>query len=356
MDLVAPIIPNAQENKGPELFASSFGTGLAAMARFSEMKRNSDMQLLKIAENEKLAQEQNALEREKMATDADIRRSALDSTMKLNEAHADYFRAHAKAYSDNTATATQRAIAFNQQRESLVNEVNDQASKLKLDDPDFATKQPVQFAANVNQFEDMYGLSPLPEVKGAIHRYRTLADQQKIPLKIGATFDEEKGTWVGGKESSVPIWQIARNMKDPDQQEETANALQASGHMKLIQDFEEIAGKKVPRTRSEPDDLVKNALKEGESVNFQRVPSRVPSAMLPKSAGPGTAGPTDLPEPYLPPVVDEPQARNVPQFDPTQTDTYISQARAAIAKGAPMAAVARRLQEMSIDPQVLFAT
>lgn len=356
-DLVAPIIPSGQDSKGPELFAQSFGTGLAAMARFSEMKRQSDMDLLRLAEHERVSQEQNVLEREKMATDAEIRRSALDSTMKLNDAHAKYFTAQADAYAEGRATATQRAIAFNQQRESLVNEVNDDAVRLKLTDPEFRTKQPVQFAANVMQFDDAWRQSDLPEVKRAVSNFRTLADQQKIPLKLGATFDKEKEAWIGGGEPKmVPVWQVVRNMKDPDQQELMMNALEASGHMKLIEDFADVGGVKVPRSSREPSGVIKSALQEGQGVDFKHVPSKVTPAMLPKSAAPGTAGPTQLPEPDLPALNDEPQASNTPKFDETQTDRVISQARAAIAKGASMQAVAQRLQQMSIDPQVLFAT
>jgi hypothetical protein len=359
-DLVAPLIPNAQENKGAELFLQGTHTGLAAAAQFAQMRRESENEMLKLAQQERMSQEQHEIEKMK-----------IEAELPMYEAHAKYFDAmtalslsKAKAYASGTATAAQRAIQFNQQREELVNDVNQQASQLKLDDPNFATKQPVQFAANVMQFEDMFSLSPLPEVKNAIRRYRTLADTQKIPLKIGATFDEEKGTWVGGGEPKmVPVWQVVRNMQDPARQDETMNALQASGHMKIIQDVQDMTAalkgggtvtKKVNVTRAEPNPEIKGALDEGKGVQFQHVPSRVPSAMLPKSAATGTT-PTELPEPDLPPdtTTDEPQASNK-AFPPTDTDLTIQHAKNAIAKGASSAVVAQRLQQMGIDPGLLW--
>lgn len=356
MDLVAPIVPNAQENKGAELFMGSLGQGLQAFARFSQMKRESEMDLLKLAEHERVSQEQNVLEREKMAIDADIRRTALGSTIELQRAHADYYKAGAAAYTSGTKTAAQRAIAFNQQRQSLVGEVNQHADELRLNDPVFQTKEPVKFAANVMQFETAWEQSTLPEVRHAIKTFRTVADQQKVPLRLGATFDEEKGAWVGGETKHVPVWQVVKNMQDPLQQEETMAALEASGHMKIVEGFQDIAGGKVPTKTTEPRPLIKSALQEGKDVKFERAPSRVPAAMLPKSAAGGTE-PTELPAPDLPPEelpVTEPTARVEPKFEETQTDKVIRQAKAALAKGAPRERVAARLQELGIEPSVLL--
>lgn len=352
LDLIDPLIPDAQKNRSSDIFLQGIGQGLAGMARFQQMKRDSEMEMLKLAEHERLSQEQNALEKEKMANDYEIRSTALESTVKLQDAQAGLFKERARAFADGTATAAQRSIAFNQQREALVNDVNQQASKLQLDDVNFATKEPVKFAANVMQFEDMFSLAPLPEVKNAIRRYRTVADQQKIPLKLGATFDADNEKWVGGTSKLVPIWQVVRNMQDPLQQEETMAALQASGHTKVVEEWLDFSGTKVKGTRTEPSPQIKSALEQGKGVKFEHAPSRVTPAMLPKSAAGGTT-PTELPDPDLPPM-DEPQARNAPKFDTTQTDLYIQHAKAAIAKGAPAAAVAARLQELGIDPTPVF--
>lgn len=425
---VAPIVPDAQKNLGATLALQAIGQGLQASAQFARMRRESEMDILKLAEHERLAEEGMELEKQKMSQDFDIRQATLDSTRTLNEAHAAYYTAGAEAYATGTKTAAQRAIAFNQQRQALVDDVNGQASRLQLDDPNFATKNPVQFAANVMQFEDMFSLSPLPEVKNAISVYRRTADQQKIPIRMGATHDPVADKWEGGQTKTVPIWQVVKNLQDPDTQEETMNALMASGHTRIVEEFQDFSGVKVPVKKTELKPQIKSYLEKGKDVKFERVPSRVAPAMLPKSAAGGTAPtelPVDIPEdtttdpqaslrqrlgtreiggegydpsatpsptPFKPydmfksmgpdnafgPNVSgktvhsqeeadewfkrgyrragEPQASaKQPQFNPTETDTLIAQAKGAIAKGAPMAAVAQKLQEFGIDPSQLWA-
>lgn len=357
MDLVAPIIPNAQENKGPELFLQSMHSGLAAAAQFAQQRRQSEDEMLKLATTERIAQDEHAFQREKLYKDSEVQ----DSLMR---SHAQYYKAMGDAAiikADAYAKGTTNIVAFNQQREALVNEVNDHAESLRLNDPVFEAKEPVKFAANVMQFKDAWKMSTMPEVMKAVQNYQARADQQKIPIKEGATFDQEKGIWTGGSERHVPLWEVVRNLQDPTKQEATMDALQASGHMKVIEDFETIAGKKVPRTRSEPTQQLKSALEEGKGVQFQHVPSRVPPAMLRKGDAKGTGGPTELPlpEPDLPPVdmQSQPQADAQSLFNPTQTDLYIKQAKDAIAKGAPRDAVAARLQQdFGIDPGVLWTS
>lgn len=363
LDLIAPLIPSAQDSKGPELFMHSFGQGLQAAVHFAQMRRESDMEMVKLAQQERLSKEQHAIELKKIEAEA-----------PMYEAHAKYFgamsdlaTAKATSYAAGTATAAQRAIAFNRQRQDLVNDVNDQADKMRLNDPKFSTEEPVQFAANVMKFKDMFSLSPLPEVKNAIKQYQTLADQQKIPLKIGAEQNED-GQFVGGKTQMVPVWQVVRNMQDPTQQDSMMNALQASGHVNIIRGIEKIGGKDVPTTTTQPSPMVKSYLDKGKGVDFSHVPSRVPSAMLPKSAAAGTT-PTELPsapdaidysaDSMPPPDTTGPPlgSNTTPQFDPTETDLYIQHAKNAIAQGAPAAVVAQRLQQdYGIDPSVLWAS
>lgn len=350
LDLIAPQTPDGNASKGPELFLQGMGQGLAAFARFAEMKRNSENEILKLAQHERLAKEQTDLEREKMAADQDYREKALEVTRDLNAAHIGYYNSQADAFKNGQARDWQNKTAFNQQRETLVNEVNESAASLKLNDPEFATKEPVQYAANVMKFRDMYGLSPLTEVKNALTQFQRIADQQKINLKMGAKYDEDKGAWMGGETKAVPVWQIVKNLSDPLQQEATTNALEASGHFHVIQDFETINGVKVPRTSQELDPALKDVIDKGKDVKFERSPSRVPPAMLRSGSGRGTNGPTPMPDPDIP--ADDPQASNSkqPVFNQTDTDRTIAMAKAAIAKGASRDAVAQRLQEMGIDP------
>jgi hypothetical protein len=348
LDLIAPEIPNAQQNEGPKLFMSSLGQGLSAFAKFAEIRRQSEDEVLKLATQERIAQDQHAFEREKLYKDSEVQDA-------LTRAHTEYYQKagdalimKAQAYTRNASNV----VAFNQQKQDLINDVNDQANKLKLNDPAFATKEPVQFAANVMQFEDMFQLSPLPEVKNAIRQYRTIADQQKIELKTGLVGDDGK-VRPSGFPKMVPVWQIVKQLQDPLLQDQAMNDLQASGHTSIIKGFEEINGTKVPKDTIVPSAPIKDYIEKAKGVNFQRVPSRVPSAMLKKSDAKGT-NPTDFPDPDLPTDSSPPdQSVSSNVFPPTQTDNYLIQAKAAISAGAPRADVEKRLQDMGIDTSQL---
>lgn len=364
LDLIAPLIPSGQDSKGPEIFTHALGQGLAAVARLSQQRRDSEMEMLKLAEHERLSQEQNALEKEKMANDYEIRQATLASSKTVNDAHAEYYRAGADAYARGTKTASQRAIARQQSEQAFAEEIDAHATELNLNDPVFSTKEPVQFAANVLQFKDSWGRSPLPWVKEAIKKYQTEADQQKISLK---PIDAD-GNAIG-KAAPVPVWQVVKNLQDPETKERTIAMLKANGHMSDTV-------KKTPGTATqswsrpidtmwdaivgptekkeiveEPSPVLKSVLDKSKGVKFERVPSRVPQVASPKTGAFET-----LPDPDIPPdTTGEPQARNSePKFDTTQTDLYIQHAKAAIAKGAPAAAVAARLQELGIDPTPVF--
>jgi hypothetical protein len=379
LDLVSPQIPDGNASKGPELFAQTMGSGLAAAAHFASMKRQSEDEMLKLATQERIAQDQHAFEREKLYKDSEVQDALTKAHTQYYKDAGDALKIRAQAFVQGTSNI----LAFNQQRAALVDDVNEQANKLQLNDPAFATKDPVKFAANVMQFKDMFGLSPLPEVKNAVQKFQAIADQQKIPLKVGATYDTENEKWVGGAHQTVPIWQVVRNLQDPTQAEMTLNALKATGHVttetyevpgdpkslplwqKLVnygwEKHPAFAPKNETKTRDKLDAQAQQIMDESKAVPFRHVPSRVPPAMLPKSAGKGTDGPTELPPPDLPPDNTDangmPQASAQPAFSPTQTDLYIQHAKDAIAGGAPKDAVAARLQQdFGIDPQLLWAT
>lgn len=363
LDLIQPLIPNAQENKGPELFMHSLGQGLAAVARFNQMARDTEMDTLKLAEHERLSQEQHEIEREKMANDFEIRSSALESTQMVQNAQADYFKAKAKAYGDGTATGLQRAAARQEQERALAAEVSEHATELRLDDPSFATKEPVQFAANVLQFKDAWGKSPLPWVQKAITKFQTDADLQKIPLR------ELNGNGeLSDKTRNVPIWQVVKNLQNPDTKESMMEMLKANGHFKeeeytvpgtatksfmrpIDSMWDAIVGPTPQKkTVEKPSPRLKSAL--DENVQFERVPSRVRQVTSPKTSDAYET----LPDPDLPVMGEdgEPQASARPQFEQSETDKLVAQAKAAIAQGAPRDRVAARLQEMGISPDALM--
>lgn len=340
-ELVAPLIPDAQKNQSAQIALEAMKTGLASAAQFAQMKRNSEMDMLQIAARERQASDQLALDKEKLEQDFTLR----DRQIEVQ-----------KSYYDNLTATRNTGINFNLQRQALLAEVNDSAEKLKLNDPEFQTKNPIRFAQGVRDFEDMWRLSPLPEVKHAIKQYKDVAEEQKIPIKMGMRKDDE-GNWIGGETQQVPILQIVKNLKDPATRERTTELLTANGLMKVPKELEAMSGKWVGGLKKDKlkateitDPRLNKAVEQSAGMDTSKKESRVPTTMLPKSAGKGTE-PTDI-EPDLP--VAEPQASAEPVFEPTQSDQMLFNAKAAIAKGAPIAAVAQRFQEMGGDPSQLW--
>lgn len=340
-ELVAPLIPDAQKNQSAQIALEAMKTGLASAANFAQMKRNSEMDMLQLAARERIANDQLALDKDKLAQDFTLRDKQIDVT---------------KSYYDGITRNRNTAIDFNLQRQALLDEVNESAAKLKLNDPAFQTKNPIRFAQGVQDFEDMWRLSPLPEVKHAIKQYKSVAEEQKISVKLGMV--EKDGAWTGGQTKEVPILQIVKNLKDPATREKTQQVLIANGLMKVPKELEAMSGKWIGgldksklKATEITDPRLNQAMEQSANLDTARKPSRVPTTMLPKSAAKGTE-PTDI-EPELP-VSEDPQALAEPVFEPTQSDQMLFNAKAAIAKGAPMAAVAQRFQEMGGDPSQLW--
>lgn len=341
-ELVAPLIPDAQKNQSAQIALEGMKIGLASAANFAQMKRNSEIEMVQLAAKERIANDQLELDKEKLSQDFDLR----DRQIKVQ-----------KSYYDNLTATRNTGINFNLQRQALLAEVNDSAEKLKLNDPEFQTKNPIRFAQGVRDFEDMWRLSPLPEVKHAIKQYKDVAEEQKIPIKLGMV--EKDGVWTGGEMKSVPILQIVKNLKDPATREKTMKVLEANGLMEAPKELKAMTGKWIGGLKEDKlkkteitDPRLNQAMEQSAGLDTSKKESRVPTTMMPKSAGKGT-GPTDI-EPDLP--VEEPQASNSqePVFEPTQSDQMLFNAKAAIAKGAPIAAVAQRFQEMGGDPSQLW--
>lgn len=332
-ELVAPQQPNSVANQAPSILLEGLRTGLAAFAQFAQIRRQQESDMARLALQERMSQEAHDLDQQKINMAAEM----IPYEKKAKEAQTLLATEHAKAWSTGTATAAQQKIDFNRQHEALINDVNKQAGVLRLNDVKFATENPVQFAANVLHFEDMFQFSPAPEVKNAIRQYRTIADQQKINIKTGVA-DEDGTIKASGEGVQVPIWQVVKRMYDPLTQEQTMRDLQASGHTRIVDGVTKMTGKDgkpvlVPTTTTEPSPLIKDFLQKGKGVDFAPVPSRVSPALLPSSAAAGTT----------------PTA----SYMPTETDDVLAKAKAAVARGAPIEAVSKRLEEMGIDPNQL---
>lgn len=290
---------------------------------------------------ERLADEQHQLEKQKLDQSAEL----IPYQIGALKAETDLRTEHAKAYSEDRATEAQQKVKFNRQRQALVNEVNDQSGRLKLNDVQFATKDPVSYAANVMKFKDMFELSPLPEVKNAIRQYQTIADQQKITLR--AAVKGEDGNWAAiGESKQVPIWQVVKRLQDPATHEEAVSQLRVSGHIQSQESRVKNPkaswwDKHIPWeddtmsvTKDVPD-ATAQGLMDKTSTDFGHVPSKVPPAMLPSSASSGTS-PTGM-----------------TGYAPTETDGVIARAKSAIARGASRDAVVKKLDDMGIDSTLL---
>lgn len=248
-ELVAPIIPDAQKNRSPDILFEGLRTGLAAFAQFAELRRRSESEVARLALQEKLAGEEHALSQQRMAQDYELRDRTLSVAEEMlpfqkqaSEAQTQLSTEHAKAYAEGTATAAQMKAEAVRQKNLLLKEVSDNARELKLDDPHFQTKEPMAFAKNVMDFERMYHLSPLPEVRQAIKAYRTVADSQKLFIKHGV--DDGTGAIKGtGNGRQVPAWRIVANANNPATREQTLRDLEASGYTELVESLQQFTNK-----------------------------------------------------------------------------------------------------------------
>ncbi len=377
MDLIKPEVPNAQDNKAPFIMLEGMRIGLQAAAQFAQMRRNSESEMMRLAEHERLANDAHELEKQKLAENFELR----DRELTMAEELLPYRERYLDSLGETKKTAMMQMLQFNQQRGDLVNEANADAEKLGLNNPQFPVKNPVEFAANSMKFESQWGFgeSTIPEINAAVQRFRTVRDQHKIELP-SYTKKDANGVLIPGPTKSIPIYRVVEGLQNPDTHDQFRDILVASGHIKTDEKEVPTEGrtnalfrhpidtlwdkfvkgpaptKKV--TTDIPDERASQWIDQSKSVDFAPEASKLPAVMLPKSHGRGNQ-PTRLPEPDLPEesaAVDDPQASLSKAFDPTQTDTYIQLAKDAISRGAPREAVAQRLQEeFGVDPGKLWA-
>lgn len=344
MDLVAPIVPNAQENKAAELFLRAMDSGFAQAARFAEMRQRSVLEREQLAANMAIKEKQFEFAREENAQKLELEWEQLDIERGLKEAHADLYRSKA----EQEGNAVKRSLEYGQKRRALWEELQKDADALNLNDPGFKTREPVQYAANLVQFNDMYGASPLPEVKGLIKQYRTEADSMRIPLKVGATYNSTAGRWEGGEKVDVPMWQIVRNFQDENRRDDLLSTFEASGLFKRTTRTE---GKTQITELGPADSAVARSLstfiKKNFGVEFKRGKLKESAKLPPKAAYVDDAD-------TLPPGSEGAAATGASlELEPTESDTLLNQARAAIQKGAPEAAVRKMLLDKGVDPDLL---
>lgn len=245
MDLVAPIIPDAQKNRAPDLLLEGLGRGLSAMAQFASIRRQSEADVARLVLQERNADREHDLNARRMAMDYelkdrqfDIAEEMLPYQQRASDAQTELNTQHAKAFEEGVGSAAQIKAEATRQKTLLLKEVADNARSMKLDDPHFQTKEPMAFARNVLEFGRMYHLSPLPEVKQAIKSYQAVADSQKLFIKHG--IEDESGKIKGtGQGRQVPAWRIISNVNNPETREQTLRDLEASGYTELVEGFQE---------------------------------------------------------------------------------------------------------------------
>lgn len=351
MELVKPEVPNAQANKGPELFLEALRGGLAFMSQVAQQRRQSESDVARMAFAERQAADAHELDKRKL----DMAAEMLPYQQKLINAQRDFQDARAKAYQDGTATAFLRNQKRQAQLDSFHEDFQVRADSRNLD-PAFAAKNPVQFAENfLDQQEEFRMAKWSPQINKALKEYRVIADQQTV--KYGT--DSEKPT--------RPVWQIVENLRssDPAIRAQTIEGLKAGGHFKQVK-----KGTEHTKSWSRPWDSMWDAIVKPDEVlegdekmkqvierasKFEPLPSRVPSTLLPRNESAIDYGPEDSSAPSNDASA-IPASSATPTFEPTETDRLLQNAQAAIQRGAPMKAVAQRLQAMGIDPNQLWAT
>jgi len=367
--IVEPLIPDAQKNKSADIAVESLKTGLSAALGMAKMRRDTESELARLAVMEKNSQQQHDIELAKLENVAEM----MPFQQELASAHADYYRTSGA----NRITSAARDYRFNQQQESLVNDVNSVMDQLRLTDPRFPTDDPAGFAAAALAFKKMYALSPEPWIKHIIAKNMDTASQQKIRLK--RAFKDEGGSWNAyGEPQEVPLWQAIEKLQNEDTREEAMEELRLSGHIGtknvevekdstgLRRFFNKTFPKHFPGWGKEKGfeqvDVVsptaKKAIEESKrGLNFKAegVKSRVPPAMLQPSRKGGT-------DPTRTPFEDEENlypdqsnaARSSSGYGPTDSDVILNQAIRALKLGAAPNLVAARMQEKGVDPRQLF--
>lgn len=298
-ELEKPLVPKP-DNTGIE----NFQKGFALVGQLAQQKRESELRLLQMAEQERQHEENFGLQKEHL----ELQKRTADSLID--------YRKNVEMPAALRSLNNQKAI------QTISNEAAQRAEELGLDNADFQTKQPIKYAANVLTFNDEFGTAPSSTgIPAAMKRYRTTADQLKIPLVQRITDDQGKVIEV---QKPTPAWQIVQNLQNPSTRSQMEQMLQDSGHMHKIDDTSSAISSTSP---------LHSLLSSAKGVDFtKRSKSRLPAIM-------GTKITSDT-------VTD-------PQFYPTQTDTVIQQARDAISGGAPRSAIEQKLQQMQIDPNLL---
>jgi len=371
--------------------------GLAAMVANRQRQQAFELANQKMVQDAALDQAKFEESRREFALSYSLKAQDLAETGALNAARAEYYRNAGKAKLKGMQLMNDWNIKLADQQAQAMKDFD----QSKLNDPDFQTKSPIEYASKARQWMDEWGNSPNAQIK---RNMMNLQDRVKslnvvIPkaVQIEGSGPDQVVKGVGGSRQ-VSALEIIDKLNDPTQQDQMMNLLQAGNYFrgsekptgyedqrsKFQQWWDKQRGvKPVPPAATETtrqiQDPVASWLKQSKGVDFSRRSSKVPEMMAPSAAtNKGTGDirqqiqdqvfggdnemiqddstPADQPDTSsVTPAAATPATIQAPlQFGNTQQEQALAQARAALQAGAPFPAIAQRLQAMSIDPQLLL--
>jgi hypothetical protein len=348
MDLVAPLIPDAQRNQGPALFLQGLGQGLQAFTRMAEQRRQSESEIARMALQERLATQEHDLQAQRLAQSYELDNRRILNEEALMPARKAELEARADYQTNTRGVIARKATA----QIAAMNDFNLRVAKYGLDDPN--PKDPVKFYANARRLKDEFSWANIPDIKLAIKDIDMRTKEHTVPLLINQrTTDEAGNVLIQPITKQVPIGEVIENIKDPKKYDQMIDLLRRNGLFpKYIDPNIDPEGEKAETDKVNASPTVKalraaiqaetKAVESGGGTDFSRGQRRVQPGGLMAEPEATPAPPQDIDESDLFSSIG-------------QTEKYLGFAKAALAKGADPRAVAAKLQGFGVDPAQLWA-
>lgn len=336
-ELVAPVIPDAQRNRSPDLLLEGFRTGLAGATQLAQLRRQSEEAVAKMALQERLAGQEHDLAAQRMSQDYELR----DRHLQVEEELMPARRAALEASAEYTKISRGAAARQSAAKIATLNDFNRQVARYGLDDPN--PRNPVEFYASARRLKDEFGWADIPVIKHTLKQIDSKTKEHTVPLSINMPVkDVQNNVVIQAVSKMVPIAEIIEGIKDPKKYDSVMRTLERSGLLD-----EKNTANKVLREAIQAET---RQVESGGGTDFRRGNSRVapggalsdPNAVLPES-------------PEVAPVVEDVDESDLFGSIGT-TEKYLGFARAALARKADPKAVAQRLQSFGVDPSQLWAT
>lgn len=341
-ELVAPIVPDGNKSRAPDLLLEGFRTGLAGATQLAQLRRQSEEAVAKMALQERLAEQEHNLSAQRMSQEYELR----DRHLQVEEELLPARKAALEATAEYTRISKGAAARQSAAKIATLNDFNRQVARYKLDDPN--PRNPVEFYASARRLKDEFGWADIPVIKHTLKQIDLRTKEHTIPISINMPVKDEDGeTVIKAVTKRVPIGELVEGIKDPDKYPGIMKAIERSGLLK-----DDTPGNKPLRAAIQAEI---RKVESGKGTDFSRGKSRV------APGGPLSEPATESIEPALPEAeVTAPATEDVDESDLFgsigQAEKYLGFARAALARKADPKAVAQRLQSLGVDPSVLWAT